>query len=311
MKTSHLLLIFAVVLAVSAVCYQLGLSHATQQAAVPAPTPALATELPAPMTAVSQPKWKSAKESRLHWEERVAAVREMPRDVTNSDVAELLAFLHSPPAGSKNDWYVVCNEIMVVLRKRALVSKTYSAEMLRLLQDAAADPVIRDYAAQSLAQWIAGLDPATGHETDPVKAEATFDAMLAEVTKQSNSELSLTGTALNALADAALNGADNIRDKSAPLAAAALAIAQGSKPASTANRSAAIQVCARLGVSGIRELCRKLVADESAHADVRLSAIAALGLAGNSADQPLLTHTARDYRFQYAATAALQRLTQP
>ncbi len=58
------------------------------------------------------------------------------------------------------------------------------------------------------------------------------------------------------------------------------------------------------------DLCRNLITDEGIPADVRLSAIAALGMTGSRSDQDLLKTAAKDYRFKYAANAALQKITQ-
>lgn len=305
----------AVVGAVAVGAYELGRRSVPAPQAVPV-AGATASVSPAVSSTVqtalakTEPLWKTAADSREHWEKRIQAVRALPDPLSDEDIGELLAFLHQVPAGDKNEWYLISNEIMEVLRKRNLAPGSFSRHMVGLIQDAEAEPVIRDYAAQSLAQWIAGLDPNLGHETVPARALETFDAMLGEVSKPDNRPHTLVGTTLHALADAVVNGSEPIRAKKDRLSEVALACASDAA-ASSVNRAAAIQVCARLELSEVSALCRSLLNEETTTADVRLSAIAALGQSGSAEDAVLLQRLAEDQRFTYAATAALSRLPAP
>lgn len=257
------------------------------------------------------PQWKSAKESRLPWLERIDAVRTLPDTLDAAALAELIAFLHETPTGPKGDWHVVCNEIMEVLRKRNLAPGSYSQLMLELAQDRKAEDVIRDYAAQALAYWITGLDPDHGRETDPVIAQRAFDGLLQEARHPDNAQLTLSGTTLRMLTDVVIDGGPAMQARRADLVAVALEFADGRLPAAVVNRASAIQVAARLGAPEIPQLCRKLLANETTAPDLRLSAIAALGQTGTRQDVTLLQTLSKNYHLKYAADAAITRLTQP
>lgn len=266
---------------------------------------------PAATSREASPLWQKLSDPSVPWQDRVEAVRSLPQGLHEQAVAELVAFLKEAPAGSRNDWYLVCNEIMEVLRKRNLAPGTYTGHMLGLIESDSADPVIRDYAAQTLAQWIANLDPSLGHEQDVVKVEGAFGAMLGVVADPANRELTLPGTTLHALADAVINGGAFGSVQKGQLAQAAFKAAANEAGMATFNRASALQVCARLEALGVTELCRNLLQDSDTPPDLQLSAIAALGQTGETHDGPLLERLVQDDRYSYAARAALARLQAP
>ena len=77
---------------------------------------------------------------------------------------------------------------------------------------------------------------------------------------------------------------------------------------SAVNRTSALQAAAQLKASGLPAACRRLAADEAEPADVRLSSIAALGLAGGPEDLAFVEGYLSDPRFRFAASAAAARL---
>lgn len=255
--------------------------------------------------------WRKLTDPSLPWPERIGAVRALPDSLDESTVEELVRFLREPQAGSRNDWYLVSNEIMEVLRKRNLAPGSYTGHMLSLIQSRSAEPVIRDYAVQTLAQWIANLDPSLGHEQDGVKVEAAFGTMLGEAADPANRELTLPGTTLHALADAVINGGAFGDVQKGQVAEAAFRVAANEAGMATFNRASALQVCARLEAPGVTDLCRSLLQDPDTPPDLQLSAIAALGQTGETHDGPLLERLVQDDRFSYAARAALARLQAP
>lgn len=319
MKASSWVLLVLVLTGVGLGSYQLGFSRASHRIKGVPPlshstptTPAVAKPVSIPpASSRPAPLWKSAKESRLPWLERIDAVRALPDPLNAAALAELIAFLHDTPTGPKGDWHVVCNEIMEVLRKRNLAPGSYSRLMLELAQDRKAEDVMRDYAAQALSYWITGLDPDHGRETDPVMAQRAFDGLLQEARHPDNAQITLSGTTLRMLTDVVIDGGPELKARRADLVAVALEFADGRLPAAVVNRASAIQVAARLGAPEIPQLCRNLLANEATAPDLRLSAIAALGLTGSRQDVALLQILSKNYHLKYAADAAITRLTQP
>lgn len=249
-------------------------------------------------------------DSGSHWEERVKAVRDLPPRLDAATVEGLFAFLQGPPAAARNEWYLVCNEIMEVLRKRELAPGIYTSNNLALIQSPAADPVIRDYAVQHLVQWISGIDPGAC-EQDPARAAAAFETLCVEAKNPANGDLTLAGTTLNGLADAVINGNAVMRQQRTAVGRLAMEILDSPNVSvSNVNRATAIQVAARLEVAELPERCRSLARDPQVAGDLRLSAIAALGLVGGEDDRAFLQSFVSDETFKFAAAAAVERVEQ-
>lgn len=245
----------------------------------------------------------------LHWEERIKAVRALPGKLGDDSAERLYAYLEQPPATGEEHWYLVCNEIMEVLRKRNLTPGIYTRKHLDLIQSAKSDPMIRDYAAQHLAQWISGNDP-NARETNSELAASAFDAMREEAARPANGQLTLAGTTLNGLCDTVLTGSEAMKAKQNEVGSLAVKMAETNDGSvSNANRATALQVAARLKVSGLPQACRRMAADKQEAIDVRLSSIAALGLVGSEQDVALLESMHSEEAFKFAAAAAIQRLT--
>ena len=242
----------------------------------------------------------------VHWEERVQAVRDLPSRLGEESVSQLFAFLEQPPASGEEKWYLVCNEIMEVLRKRNMVPGIYTKSLTKLVTSPSADPMIRDYAVQHLAQWASGIDPAAC-EPDQALAVSAFASMHAEAGNSKNGALTMVGTACNALADAVINGSPAIQAKRDEVSRLALAVIRDSA-FSTVNRSSAIQAAARLGADGLPAICRELAADTHASVDLRLSSIAALGVVGGPEDLSFIRTFQNQDAYKFAAATALERL---
>lgn len=286
------------------VSYRLGM---TRHAVGPVPAPALESNPSAGSDAKSVPIVEKIKATGEHWEKRLETIRSLPDRLDAAQVGTLFAFLRAAPEGDRGGWYLAVNEVMEVMRKRALAGESYSREMLALLADGGADPVVRDYAAQHLAQWVAGMDVTAGKEGDEVLASDCVRQMLRTALAPDSAKLTLAGTTLNALADGVLNGRAFIREQRPTVADAAFGLASGDT-ASPLNRATALQVMARLGHDGTRGLSRQWIESPTTPANLRLSAIAALGLVGKPEDRQILAPLADDARFAYAARAALERL---
>jgi hypothetical protein len=247
-------------------------------------------------------------DSGLHWEQRVQAVRELPDNLGAASVGRLFEFLKQPPAAGQEHWYLVCNEVMEVLRKRNLASGVYTRKHMELVQSTASDPMIRDYAAQHLAQWISGMDP-SAREQDAAVAGEAFEVLTAEATKPANGSLTLVGTVLNSLTDSVIHGGQTMQAKRDDVARLAMSLVTAPSGAlSAVNRTSALQAAAQLKAPGLPAACRRLAADDTESVDVRLSSIAALGLAGQPEDLPFVETYLSDPRFRFAASAAVARL---
>ncbi|MBK1883782.1 hypothetical protein JIN85_15295 [Luteolibacter pohnpeiensis] len=242
----------------------------------------------------------------LDWEQRVQAVRDLPIQLEASQIEQLFAYLEQPTPKDKESFYLVCNEIMEVLRKRRLAPDEYSINLMKLIESPSANPLIRDYAVQHLAQWISGMDT-FAMESNRELASQTFDAMLVEVNDPANYGLTMTGTTLSSLADAVNKGNPDLADKREALGDVCMAIIQ-KDDYSAVNRSTAIQVAARLDTPGLGAICKTIAANDSAPVDLRLSSIAGIGLVGGSEDIEFLKTYADQNVFKYAVAGALKRL---
>lgn len=242
----------------------------------------------------------------IHWEERIAAVRELPTHLGQASLDFLFAYLSEPFDEHEENRYLVCNEIMEILRKRSLAPELYTEKLNALIANPKADPIMRDYAAQHLAQWISGISP-EATEPDPARIPAALATMLQASTNTEHGQLTLPGTIFQSLADAVINGSEEMKQHSAAIAEQALQVIQDSS-FSTLNRSSALQAAARLRAKGIREISLAFAENTALPADLRLSAIAALGQAGSRADTAFLQSLQQDPAYHYAAQNAIQLL---
>jgi hypothetical protein len=247
--------------------------------------------------------------SKVHWEERVRAVSQLPQNLDALTQQSLFDYLTNKPAEERlNEWYLVANEIMQTLRQRELAAGVYTGQMITLIESGTADPVIRDYAVQHLSQWISGIVPAA-KETDPLQVTAAFTAMCHQAAAAENGQLTLVGTTFNALTDLFLHSTGPISAQRADFQKLALKLAATQDVRVSAfNRASALQAAARLDAPELPALCRELVHHTSLAPDLRLSSVAALGLCGSTADLALLRSFPADSQFHFAATAAIQRI---
>jgi hypothetical protein len=184
----------------------------------------------------------------------------------------------------------------------------YMQHLSALITSQKADPVIRDYASQHLALWVSGNEP-QDTEPPPAQISSAFETLLKEAANPDNAQLTLPGTVMNALTHAVLNGSKLTDAHRAALTQQAIDILENPN-FSNVNRATAIQAAARLHAPELTERCRRLAQDTQAPADLRLSAIAALGLVGGTEDRALLQSFASDESYRFAAAAAVERVDQ-
>jgi hypothetical protein len=270
------------------------------------PSSTLITSKPRPKPRLS-PEISLITDTGLHWEERIAAVRALPTQLGEASVSFLFAYLSAPHDENEENRYLVCNEVMEIFRVRSLSPQIYNRELCQLIATPSVDPVIRDYAAQHLAQWISGISP-EATEPDPTQIPRAIGTMLHEAVHPDNAHLTLSGTIFQAMADAIVNGSEEMKNhRPAVIQKAMLVLAD---PAfSTFNRSSAMQAAAQLKAPELRETSLDLAQNPQTSADLRLSAIAALGFVGEPSDKALLNTLSEDPTFHHAAAAALQNLS--
>jgi hypothetical protein len=196
---------------------------------------------------------------------------------------------------------------MEIFRQRSLSPAHYNRQLCNLISTPGADPVMRDYAAQHLAQWISGISP-DATEPDPTQVPTAVEILLREASRLKNAQLTLPGTVFQAMADAVLNGSAEMETHRPVIVAQAMRVLSDPN-FSTVNRSSAMQAAAQLGAPELREHCLQYAEDTRNPPDLRLSAIAALGKVGHPDDAAVLKLLLEDPDYQYAATAALQALS--
>jgi len=253
------------------------------------------------------PQLRLIGDSGLHWEERVEAVRDLPEDLDSATLDQLFGFLRENSGEEKEHWYLVANEIMEVLWKRNIAPDQYTAQLQALIASETIDPVIRDYAAQHLAQWISGVG-GDSREMDPREIDSAFATMIEVAARPENGHLTLCGTTVNALTDAVINGSPAMQAKSPQVTELALKILSDSS-AATFNRASAMAAAARLRSPGLAILCREFLGSDETPPDIQLGSIAALGFVGSDQDLALLESMRSTSPFKHAASAAIDRLS--
>lgn len=256
----------------------------------PAPAPALIRRLSDPGLSVP---------------ERIAAVRDLPSDLTDREASALIDLLRQPTPEKVgvSVWHALLNEIMEVLRQPRFSWTGYGPAMAGLITDRETDPVVRDYAAQHLALYLA-------EEADrraPGSLAPGMDAFLTVLRGERESRESVTGTVLMALCDLrSKRPAADFEPYAAPLASVVADFISGTRDAGVANRIAAIQAAGRMGLSEALPVIRRFAREGAPDPSLRLSSIAALGYFADPADRPFLEQLATSGDpLRFAAQAAL------
>lgn len=242
----------------------------------------------------------------LHRTRHIEAVRGLPKDLTDAELEGLIDLIRSqvPETRNPQDWYVILNEIMNVLHEPRCDIDAYRVAMAALVQDRAADPVVRDYAAQHLTLSIKGASSGQGLAGLPM----VMETCLKIVASDEDSFEDLTGTVLLSLCslnERLPSGALN--DYRARLGEAVIPLVSGARKASAANRVSAIQASGRMGFTDALPAIRELARDQDENLAVRLSSVAALGYFSRPEDRDFLKQLAEsNSTLSPAAKTALQ-----
>jgi hypothetical protein len=240
----------------------------------------------------------------LPFHQRLKAIHAIDGSLTSEDCGHLVRFVTAPtPPVELDQIAALKNDLLLVLRHQTHLPVPFNEFLSGLYQDKAQHTVIRDYALQHLFMYYeetdgnnAGLHSLNERDTD------IFWHALNETTN------SIAGTAVIGLNNLAKVGYSRAGVDLPRIRASALELA--SDPfAHELSRISALQICAELDVNESLQVARHLL-QESTCLPLRLSAVAAIGKLGQSADIHLLESEAHDANFllQAASERAVKAL---
>lgn len=274
------------------------------------PTPKTARPSAQRASLKTPPKWASLTNHTLSTDVRLDLARSIDTDLNSTEIDLLLAsFTHTPPHHSREQWWLVLNEIMEQMRKKGVASDRLGPALTALVRDPSQPEVVRDYAVQHLSQWIAPPTPDTPSETSPEAITAALQSIAATITDPSITHTSIPGTALMALTAVDLPE-DTIIPVWRKLDPSLSAILKGETYGSLATKTTIIQSAALRDSEIHLPLIQVFARDEQMNPSMRLSSIAALGIYRSETDRDYLTSMATgSTRYRYAAQSALKKLS--
>lgn len=223
-----------------------------------------------------------------------------------------------PPASELPEhWYVLANDIMVMIHAHETVPQRFSSQFIGLLNAPHQPEVLRDYAVQHLATWINPHSSQAGATrlpaASPEIAAEVLDALATATTDPALAQSTIPGTTLMMLVN--LTRSNSGVDCTQAIATLKPWLSEALREGSTLSnpiRVSAVSAAGILAPSEFRPLIRSIAYQENG-GSLRLPAIAALGHAGEEQDlaklraiaasSPELTYAAQD-----AATALVARL---
>ena len=229
---------------------------------------------------------------------RLAALAGHGKSLQEVDVDALLSFLDRRDAEDAlppEKLNALKNDVANLLRAQTRFPELLPWRLAAMWRDPLHDVVWRDYCIQHAgAAWPRIANKAARDEVRAMLWSAAADPAAPG-----------SGTSLIALRNLAESGAEE-RKKVAALAAATAE--SGSAPEGV--RVTSLQIAAELGAPGAASLARPILSDRSQPVHLRMSAAAALGMAGDASDLPALKALAAtsDPRLRAAASSALRRL---
>jgi hypothetical protein len=228
---------------------------------------------------------------------RVKAVHKLGNDLQPAQIAAIYKFLHKrikDDSLKPLELNAIKNELVIVIMNQRNYPDALASSLVEMYNDKSFDKIWRDYCIQFLGQWY----PKINSPEDRRKAREAFDSALQE------KKNGIAGTAL--IAVSRLTGLKDF-DK-ADIASKAFELAKD-KDSANIVKITALQVGANLGNKNILPLAKELI-KSSKSVPLKMSAIAAVGILGNSADIPTIDKYLKcsDVRLRTAAKAAVKRL---
>ena len=260
---------------------------------------------------------RSARLARVHdrqvaLAERLKAAHEIPEDLTDEELRQLMASLSRPieERTAENELMAI-NGLMDRLRVSGLVCGEYATALCSLIRGEKTHPVVRDYAMQHAVHWI--CEARSGHSLSQISDTDRTNLLSCMVSyMQLPNSLQETGygTALNLIRNLSNPYPEDAAEIFSLCAPRITAVASGAESGPLANRITAIQSLPYLpDRAASLNLVRGMINDFSGDSPVRLVAIATLGSLGEKADLATLRKIqASESNFAYAARAAIDRL---
>lgn len=103
--------------------------------------------------------------------------------------------------GNMETAFLIYNEVLDQGLRRGIFPTTYGRFLISTVQSSGLDPVFRDYSAQHLAPWVSSYQSGQPSEPDAALRNEAVDVLAQVAADTSLLGLSLSGTALMALAD--------------------------------------------------------------------------------------------------------------
>lgn len=255
-------------------------------------------------------RWSKLTEDNLPTYQRLEIARQISDSLSQDDTAALFAAMdHRPHSGAEENWYLIFNEILEQMRRHGLGQDEYAAQLGGIISDSSRPEVIRDYAIQHLALWIApGNSDQAPHEKDPALIKQSLDHIATAIQSPTTAQTSIPGTALLALAGISSNlPAEMSAATWSSLTPYLQGVISGEANPHLSTRISAIQAVSITAQHSYLPAIRTIAASDTANPSIRLSSIASLGFYANPEDQAMLeTLATQDTRYRYAAKAALK-----
>ena len=232
------------------------------------------------------------------YSERAAAVRSLPRPVSEADRGLLYRFLLAPPEerSVRSRERAIKNEILNLLREDPTDPEALTATMIAMFEDANQDEAVRDYALQHLRSWY---PYAPDHLRDRITTTLLEGFLEADT--------SMPGTSLISLHS--LEKQEGVAVPEIDVTAEALRLVH-SRDADVRSQITAMQVAADRSAGEVMSTAAEWALDPEAGYPRRLSAIAALGRSGSAEAVSILREieAENDRYLQPAIATAYRRL---
>lgn len=280
-----------------------------RSSSVSAPAPAIPAKALRPLQSAGvRDKVHALTDQALPYGARCESLAVLRRDLTPEEIDylyEALAFRPDTRIGTPRDWWVVLNEIMVVLRNADFGTDRYPKALAAIIGDPTDSEVPRDYAVQHLSAWLG--DPSQ-QRTD--FRQVAIDALVNAINDPTLGTTTIPGTAISTLTTASPDiPAAEQEALWSRLDPVLEQIVIGKTQASVVTRTSAIQSVAMRKREAVLPAIRELAAAADTEPSVRLSSVAALGFYGRPEDRALIERIRdNEPRLKFAATAALDRI---
>ena len=254
-------------------------------------------------------KWHNLMNDALPRHTKLELARKIDLSLSSDDIDLLLGSLGRVPAAhAKDAWWVIMNEIMEQMRRKGVAADRLGGTLMSLIRDTAQPVVVRDYAVQHLALWVAPIAGAPGESSAEVRAEA-LELLSGIITDPSIAHTSIPGTAIMSLTVATRSlPSEVITPMWAKIDPSLSAMLTGEIKIPLGTQTTLIQALAMRRSEEHLPLVREMARDENINPSMRLSSIAALGIYQSELDQNYLSDLAQgSTRYRYAAQSALKR----